>query len=222
MVTIEELIAEYPDLAAVPPEQLRTDLSRLSVLAVPARTALFEEHQACPGFPFLLAGQVRVSRGSPDGRSLELYRIGPGEICVVSASCLLGDTPMTAFGQTVQATRLILVDRDTLLRWTDYVPVRRFVMGLMAQRIADLTELVEAVAFGRLDQRLAQALLGRGALIHVTHHQLAEELGTAREMVSRLLKRFEEQGFVQLGREQIRVLDPAALRVTSSGTSAAG
>jgi CRP/FNR family transcriptional regulator len=78
-----------------------------------------------------------------------------------------------------------------------------------AERIAELMQLVEEVAFHRLDQRLAKLLVARGESIQVTHQALAEELGSVREMVSRLLKGFAVQGLVRLGREQITVIDGA-------------
>jgi CRP/FNR family transcriptional regulator len=86
--------------------------------------------------------------------------------------------------------------------------------------MADLIALAEAVAFQRLDQRLAAALLGHGGTLRITHQQLADELGTVREMVTRLLKRFELAGWVLLGRERIEIRDPAALRQLSSGNMA--
>lgn len=84
-------------------------------------------------------------------------------------------------------------------------------LGLFAERMADLTCLIDAVAFHKLDRRLA-ALLGRGQQLHVTHQTLADELGTVREMVARLLRRFEREGWVTLGREQIQIHNSAALR----------
>ena len=83
---------------------------------------------------------------------------------------------------------------------------------MFAERLADLNSLIDAVAFQRLDRRLAAALLGRGQQLHVTHQTLADELGTVREMVTRLLRRFEREGWVSLGREQIQIVNGAALR----------
>ncbi|MFO1198157.1 MAG: Crp/Fnr family transcriptional regulator [Burkholderiaceae bacterium] len=206
------LISLYPSLSALPADRLAADLRALGEIDVPDRTTLFRETEPCVGFPMVLEGQVRVARGSPDGRELELYRVHPGEICIVSTGCLLGSTPMNAHGTTQGRTRLLVVDRATLLGWTAAEPFRTFLLGLLADRMADLMALVEAVAFQRMDRRLAAALLGRGRLIRSTHQQLADDLGTAREMVSRLLKRFEEQGWVALGREQIEILDAGALR----------
>jgi CRP/FNR family transcriptional regulator, anaerobic regulatory protein len=107
-------------------------------------------------------------------------------------------------------------------RWCAHEPFRRYVFGVFADRLADLMALAEAVAFQRLDQRLAHALLGRGATLHLTHQQLADELGTVREIVSRLLSRFERAGWVRLGRERVEVLDAAALRALAAGEAAPG
>ena len=92
---------------------------------------------------------------------------------------------------------------------------------MFAERLADLMALVEAVAFQRLDQRLAAALLGHGPVVHAAHQALAEQLGTAREIVTRLLKRFEQAGQVRLSRERIDVLDAAALRTRAEPTDPA-
>lgn len=216
--TTNALLAQYPVLASLRRERLEADVDRLPDVSVPDRTMLFRENDPCMGFPFVLEGQVRVARGAPDGRELELYRVGPGEICVISTGCLFGSMPMTAHGVATSTTRVVMVDRATLLAWTNVEPIRLFVLGVMADRMAELMALVEAVAFQRLDQRLARALLGRGRVIHLTHQQLADELGTAREMVSRLLKRLEEQGVLQLGREQIQLLDAVRLRSAADGT----
>lgn len=215
--TLRQLLAVYPALDSLPPHRLADAAARLPVLSVPAGTELFAEGQVCAGFPCVIAGKVRVARGSPDGRELELYRIGPGEVCVVSAGCLFGGSTMTARGHALEPTRVALVDRETLLEWSDARPWRVFLLGLMAERMAELTALVEAVAFQRLDQRLARSLLGHGPTVQATHQRLADELGTAREMVSRLLGRLEDQGAVRLGRERIEIVDPAALRRLAGG-----
>ena len=186
-------------------------------LSVPAGTTLFEEGQPCRGFPMVLSGCVRVARGSPGGRHLELYRVSPGELCVVSTSCLFGSAPLSAHGQTTEATELVLLSPAGFARWSTDEGFRRFVFGVFADRLADLMALAEAVAFQRLDQRLAHALLGHGEMVRVTHQALADELGTVREIVTRLLKRFERAGWVLLSRERIQLVDPAALRRLAAG-----
>lgn len=193
----------------------------LQPAAAPAGTLLFDEGTPCTGFPLVLSGEIQVARGTAGGRQLELYRVTPGELCIVSTSCLFGSGAMTAHGLTTAPTELLLLSPAGFARACEHEPFRRFVFGIFADRLADLMALAEAVAFQRLDQRLAATLLGRGQLIHATHQQLADELGTVREIVTRLLRRFERDGLVRCGREQIELLDAAALRTLASGAAEA-
>jgi CRP/FNR family transcriptional regulator len=219
---LQRLAALYPAVAELPPALREEVLTRRTLwLDVPTGTTLFEEQSPCQGFPMVLAGEVRVARGSVQGRSLELYRVGPGELCVVSASCLFGHSLLSAHGETTAATRLAVMSPDALDACCAHEPFRRFVFGVFADRLADLMALAEAVAFQRLDQRLAAALLGHGEVLHTSHQALADELGTVREMVTRLLRRFERSGWLALGRERIEIRDAAALRRLSAGDAAA-
>lgn len=215
---LERLQPDYPVLAELP-RALALDVLATQAMAVtvPAGQLLFEEGAPCQGFPMVLGGEVRVARGSPQGRSLELYRVGPGELCVASTSCLFGQSLLVAHGETVAATELVLLTPAGFERWVGEAPFRRFVFGVFADRLADLMALAEAVAFQRLDQRLAAALLGHGAVLATTHQALADELGTVREIVTRLLRRFERQGWVALGRERVELRAPDALRALARG-----
>jgi CRP/FNR family transcriptional regulator len=185
---------------------------------VPAGTVLFDESQPCQGFPFVLAGSIRVVKAAANGRELPLYRVLPGESCIITSSCLLGHVDYNARGTAEVETVLALLPRNMFDELLAQPPFRDFVFHLFAERMADLMQLVEEVAFRKLDQRLASLLLGKGRLLHTTHQQLADELGSVREMVSRLLKGFVEQGLVRLGREQVEILDPARLREIASVT----
>jgi CRP/FNR family transcriptional regulator len=122
-----------------------------------------------------------------------------------------------AHGRATQATELVVLTPAGFEAWVADPGFRHFVFGVFGDRLADLMGLAEAVAFQRLDQRLAAALLGHGSPLLVTHQALADELGTVREIVTRLLKRFERSGWLALGRERIDVLEPAALRRLASG-----
>ncbi|MEZ5660640.1 MAG: Crp/Fnr family transcriptional regulator [Burkholderiaceae bacterium] len=188
-----------------------------AVMSVPAGAVLFDELQPCAGFPLVFDGEVQVTRRSADGRSLELYRVSAGEICLVSAASLFADQPMGARGQTTRATRLALVPPAVFQAWMAEPAFRGYVLSLFAERMADLTATVDALAFHRLDERLAAALLGHGSELHCTHQQLAEQLGTVREMITRVLRRFERAGWIALGRERIRIVDPGALRARAAG-----
>jgi CRP/FNR family transcriptional regulator len=205
------LLALYPALQA-----LQDTLVALPVHEAPPGTALFRESQACQGFPLVLDGEVRVSRASAQGRELELYRVLPGEMCLVSSASLFAHQPLTARGTTTAATRFCLLGPPAFQAALNEPAFRDFVLGLFASRMADLTALIEAVAFQRLDSRLAGALLGHGTQLHVTHQALADELGTVREIVTRLLHRFERDGFIELSRECITIRDSAGLRAVAS------
>lgn len=184
----------------------------LTEMQVPAGTLLFDESAPCAGFPLVLDGEVKVSRSSADGRLLELYRVGPGEICLVSAACLFSGLPMSARGVASRAVRLALIPPELFDRWLARPAFRSAVLGLFADRMADLTALVDAIAFQRLDQRLARTLLEQPSPWLVTHQAIAERLGTVREIITRLLRRFENDGWVELSRERIDVRDADALR----------
>ena len=177
-------------------------------MQVPAGAMIFAEHQPCQGFPLLLEGSIQVVKPAANGRELPLYRVAPGESCIITSSCLLGHTDYNARGIAESplsaAAPAAPVFRQLML---DHAPFRDFVFHLFAERIAELMQLVEEVAFAPLDQRLAGLLLAQGSVLNVTHQQLADELGSVREMVSRLLKGFAEQGLVRLAREQVEILD---------------
>ena len=184
---------------------------------VPAGAVLFQENEPCKGFPLVLEGEIRVSRRSDEGRCLELYRVVPGELCLVSSACLFRSQPLTAHGVAVRPTTLLLVPPPAFHAWLDQPAFRELILGLFADRMADLAALVDALAFQKLDRRLAAALLGHGPELALTHQDLAGTLGTVREMVTRLLRRFEREGWVELSRERIRIKDSAGLRRCASG-----
>ena len=209
----------YPALAHCSPHPDAPG-SGIAPIQVPAGTELFSENAPCRGFPLVLEGEVKVSRHSGDGRSLELYRVVPGELCLVSSACLFRSQPLSARGVATRPTKLLLIPPPVFNQWLEAPAFRNEVLGLFAERMADLTGLIDAVAFRKLDQRLAAALLGRGQDIGITHQQLADELGTVREIVTRLLRRFEREGWVELAREHIHIIDSAALRTMAAALQA--
>lgn len=215
MQTLGEL---YPVLAELPADLRARLAAAVQTLTVPAGTVLFDEHQPCQGFPFVIEGGIRVVKAAANGRELPLYRVLPGESCIITSSCLLGHADYNARGMTEAPTVLTLLPRGMFDELLAQPAFRNFIFNLFAERMAELMQLVEEVAFRKLDQRLASLLLGKGRLLHTTHQQLADELGSVREMVSRLLKGFAEQGLVRLSREQVEILDPARLRQVASVT----
>ncbi len=212
-------VALYPALMQVHPVLAESN-PVLVPIQVPAGTILFCENSPCQGFPLVLEGEIKVSRSSADGRSLELYRVVPGELCLVSSACLFQTQPMSARGVTTKPSTLMMIPPAIFRQWLETPVFRDEVLGLFAERMADLTSLVDAVAFHKLDQRLAAALLGRGRHLALTHQALADELGTVREIITRLLRRFECEGWIALGREQIKIVNSAALRSLAAGLGA--
>jgi CRP/FNR family transcriptional regulator len=206
------LTALYPVVEQLS-EGLRARLIETIVsMTVPVGAVLFDERQSCQGFPFVLSGSIRVVKLAANGRELPLYKVLPGESCIITSSCLLGRSDYNARGLAESETSLAMLPRSLFDELMGEPVFRNFVFDLFAERLAELMQLVEEVAFQKLDQRLANLLLGKGRQLHTTHQQLADELGSVREMVSRLLKGFVDQGLVRLGREQIEILDPAGLR----------
>jgi len=207
------LLQLFPVFQELPAATVEEIARSAALRQAPAGAILFEAASPCTGFPMLIEGSVRVLKSSPNGREVQLYRITPGESCLLSSSCLLGGSDYSATGVAETAVTLLALPPALFHRLlAEQKPFRDYVFGLFSERMADLMSLVEAVTFHKLDQRLAALLLGKGELVRATHQSLADELGSVREMVSRLLSTFQDRGWVTLGREQIRITDAAALR----------
>lgn len=203
----------YPVLGELPAAELDGMLKQASVMHIPGGTVLFDERQICQGFPLLLSGNLRVIKSSSQGRELQLYRVMPGESCILTSSCLLGDTRYQARGIVDEAVEMVFLPASVFHNMlAKYDAFRHYVFQLFTGRLTDMMELVTAVAFQKLDQRLAALLATKTSPIHTTHQAIADELGSAREMISRLLKGFSEQGWVTLSREQIVITNLAALK----------
>lgn len=216
MLSVElrsRLLQHYPTLAKLPAAELDVLLANAREVPLTAGTVVFDENQPCQGFPMLLSGSIRVIKAAPNGRELQLYRVTPGESCILTSSCLLGHTRYQARGVAEQAVEMILLPAPSfhaLLAINQ--SFRDYVFHLFADRLTDLMQLVSAVAFQKLDQRLAALLIAKPSPLHTTHQALADELGSAREIVSRLLKGFSDQGWVKLAREQIEITDKEGLK----------
>jgi CRP/FNR family transcriptional regulator len=217
----ERLLAQYPALRGMPAQEFARLLNDGVLREIPAGTTVFDESEQCLGFPFVLSGSIGVSKLSESGREILLYSVDAGESCILTSSCLLGSVDYDAHGVALTDTQVFVLPRATFERLLGSSETfRHYVFGLFAGRISDLMQTVEEVAFKRLDQRLAALLLRRGPLVRATHQQLADELGSVREIISRIMRNFASQGLVQTGREQITVLDPAGLRRVAAAEAA--
>lgn len=208
-----KLLQLYPMLRELPGAEVEALLENATVMRPPSGATLFDENQPCRGFPLLLSGSIRVIKAAPNGRELQLYRVKPGESCILTSGCLMGHSNYQARGLAEAGLEMIFLPSSAFYDLLGkHEAFRNYVFNLFSERLTDLMQLVTAVAFQKLDQRLAKLLIGKPSPIHTTHQALADELGSAREMVSRLLKGFAEHGWVELGREQIEIVNPAALK----------
>jgi CRP/FNR family transcriptional regulator len=211
----------FPTLANAPSTTLERIAREGIHRRVPAGTVMFSAHAPCGGFPLVLAGIIRVLQRYPNGRELQLYRVKPGESCLLSGSCLLGQTNYDASGIAETDVELLILPPAAFQALiAEDETFRRHVFGLYGERLSALMQVVEAIAVQKLDQRLAALLVNRdhdSGEIHATHQALADELGSVREIVSRLLRNFEDRGWVDLGRERIRIVDRAALAGLARG-----
>ena len=202
----------FPALADAAPDTLSRIVEHGIHRKVRAGTVMFDAHTPCGGFPLVLSGVVRVLQRYPNGREMPLYKVRPGESCLLSGSCLLGHADYTAAGIAETDVELLVVPPTDFhaLIGTDEA-FRNHVFRLFGERLATLMSLVEAIAYQKLDQRLAALLVAKGETVQATHQALADELGSVREIVSRLLRAFEDKGWVDLARERILITDRTAL-----------
>lgn len=178
----------------------------------PEGTILFDVADACAGFVVVLAGTVDVVRPHAEGRELLLYRLGPGDTCVLTLSCLLADGRYPARGVVRDDVVGVQLPRPTFTRLLDESPAfRGEMLGVLASRLARVLDLLEATAFAPVEQRLARELLARGPVVRATHAELADAVASVREVVSRQLSAWARRGWVRTGRGSVAVLDAAAL-----------
>lgn len=198
----------------------RAEIARLPERALPRGAVLFRPGEAAQAFPVVLAGRVEVHLTGPSGREIMLYAVEPGQTCVQTTLGLLGDDLYGAEAVCATPARAILIPRGTFLRLMDEdAEFRLYVLRAFGQRMAEVTRLLERVAFGRVETRLAQALLdlAEGGTVQATQADLAARIGSAREVVSRRLEAWARSGIVATDRGQVRLTDPAALRQLAAG-----
>ncbi|MGQ0442031.1 MAG: Crp/Fnr family transcriptional regulator [Methylophilaceae bacterium] len=179
------------------------------IVEAPIGTIGYREGMPCGAYVMRLAGQSRVFKMSASGREILLYRVHGGETCVITTTCLLGNSDYPASTIVEKPIRDVIIPAATFNQlMVDSKVFRTFVMTNYGALISDLIVLLDEVAFHSLDARLAKTLLDSGSSrVSRTHQQIADELGTAREVVSRQLKRFEQKGWVALGRGQVELLN---------------
>ncbi len=215
-----EIFSSFPFLAAMP-RVAREELAARAVRkSLQNRQILVSGGGDCDYLPFVVRGTLRVYKVSEAGKELTLYRIDRGESCILSATCILNTSTFPAMVEAEGPTEVILIPSRLFARWVeDYPDWRRFVFSIYEKRLEMLLTLVEEVAFRHVDSRvsawLAGAAAGRSVAVPATHQKIASEVGTSREVVSRILRDFEAQGLLVTGRGRIRIVDPEGLAARS-------
>ena len=212
----EEYQQLFPFLKAPRNSQLLAALNTSAKTgSVPAGEVLLWQGDQCTQLAILLSGSVRVYKSGENGREITLYRIAPGEGCILSVSCILSQQRFPAIAQVESDARAVMIPGSVLRQWLkEHEDWRDYICDLLARRLCDVISTVEEVAFHRVDSRIAQYLLDRvqgGTTIATTHQQIASELGTAREVVSRILKELERQGCLSLSRGKVIIDNRTAL-----------
>jgi CRP/FNR family transcriptional regulator len=209
-----------PELAEIDAASAGGILERAREVSLPSQSAVFHQGDRCIHYLLVLEGVVKVLMRALNGREIVLYRLGAGDSCVLTTSCLFGNTRYPAEGVTETAVTALAIPADVFQRaLQESAAFREFVFQSFTDHLASVISLVEEVAFGRLDSRLARQLLehcGPDLVVRTTHQVLATELGSAREVISRLLKELEVQGRLELQRGSIRILDQAALELLAA------
>ncbi|HVN15172.1 MAG TPA: Crp/Fnr family transcriptional regulator [Anaerolineales bacterium] len=182
---------------------------------IPAGHDVFVEGDRVDGIALLISGVVRVYKIGETGREITLYRFGLGESCILTANAILSQQSFPAIATVEHDAEAVMIPSDTFREWIHrYDLWREFVFDLLSQRLSSVIAIVDEVAFHRMDARVASLLLNRSRIqnpIRITHQEIAGELGTSREVVSRLLEDFAESGLVRVSRGEVEVMDAAEL-----------
>jgi CRP/FNR family transcriptional regulator len=207
-LSYDEFVGTFPAFSSNP--QLAGEiLSAASYHTFPSGMLLYSEGDACPAIAWLLSGEVRVYKTGEAGREITLYEIGKGETCILNVSCILADTSYPAHAVSLEEGAMLLIPAVDFRRLIDrYADMRRFVFQIMSRRLASVMALVEEVAFGRMDRRLSDYLeeKAKSGVLTSSHQKIADDLGTSREVVSRILKDMERRGTLALSRNRITLL----------------
>jgi CRP/FNR family transcriptional regulator, anaerobic regulatory protein len=186
---------------------------------IPEGRDVFIEGDQVDAIALLISGVVRVYKIGETGREITLYRFGNGESCILTANAILSQKNFPAVATVEKEAEAVMIPADTFRDWVRrYDLWREFVFELLSERLSSVMEIVEEVAFRRMDARVASLLseLGRKSdSIHITHQEVAAELGSSREVISRILEDFSAQGILDVSRGIIKITDRDALQARS-------
>ena len=214
---VERVARALPFLSKLDGPLLQDFASEASLATIPAGRELMAEGDRVQAVPLLMSGEIRVYRIGESGREITLYRFGQGECCVLTADAIVGRRGFPARARVEEEVELVSIPGPVFEAWLARSPAwRQFVFDAMARRVTSLVDTVDDVAFGRMDTRVSSLLLARLAggksSIRLTHQDIADELGSSREVVSRILEDLQARSLVRLFRGGLEVLQPEMLR----------
>jgi CRP/FNR family transcriptional regulator len=197
-------------------ERLKRDFQHAAVFArIPAGRDVFVEGDRADAIALLLSGVVRVYKIGETGREITLYRFGLGGSCVLTANAILSRQSFPAIATVEEEAEAVMIPADVFREWVRrHDPWRDFVFDLFSQRLSTVMAIVDEVVFARMDRRLASLLLKQARVrnpLQMTHQEIASELGSSREVISRLLEDFVGGGILRTGRGTLEILDFEAL-----------
>lgn len=195
-------------------------LSRARKVELPANQVVFHQGDNCANYIIVVSGIVKVLGRNPSGREIVLYRIENQGSCVLTTSCLLGGELYPAEGITeTEVTAFLIPHADFQQALAESAQLRSFIFDSYGERLSKMIGLVQEIAFERIEKRLARYLIdhvGPGFVLLRSHQEIADELGTAREVVSRQLKSFEQKEWVALSRNQVMFLNKEGLKMVAN------
>lgn len=207
-VTKEEFLTVFPVFKKSRDSLVDDILSSAIYKEFRENTQFYTDGDLCPGIGLFIKGEVRVYKVGEGGREITLYEIFPGETCILNASCILshGNYPANAVAVSDGAV-LFLPEKVFRRMVSEYESMRGFIFSLFSLRFAAIMELIEEVAFGKMDKRLTEYLVEKSEnnMLDSTHQQIANDLGTSREVISRLLKDLEKRDKLVLARHKIHI-----------------
>jgi CRP/FNR family transcriptional regulator, anaerobic regulatory protein len=212
---ITRISLALPMLANADPQLVR-DLQQAGFFTrIPAGRDVFLEGDQVEAIALLISGVVRVYKIGETGREITLYRFGNGQSCILTANAILSQKNFPAIATVEKEAEAVMIPAGTFREWVvRYDLWREFVFDLLSQRLSSVMAIVDEIAFRRMDARIASLLLARVASqnpVRMTHQEIAAELGSSREVISRLLEDFNERGLIRSGRGEIEILDVSGL-----------
>jgi len=203
----------YPTLANENNDVWQEIVNQANIISFPENTKLLQPNTPCMQFMLLLEGCVRIYQQTRDDREATLYRIHGGDLCVLSINSLIEQKQFGAFAQCETELTALTFSREQFMQaMAIYEPFRVFILKSITRKFNDVLTLIEETVFENLDTRLVCLLMrlaknSNTDTLYITHQELARELGSSREVISRILKGIEKQGCIKLGRGVIQILD---------------